>query len=176
MGPASVFGQSVNVELSAYNLISGGYNASFMFNTPKHWQFGIGIGATPIEGAAKDLVYDIDGNADALDIDLPFIIGLEARYFLKPNHYGWFAEGALGNEIFRLRAGNEVHENSNNFAVVSIGYLYMPGQDKTKGFYLTARLGANFVWNDGPARTLGGVTYDLNPVFPNPDLSLGWRF
>ncbi len=175
-----LFGQassqlSLSVETSVSDWLSGGFGIRTYVNTRKHWSFGVGLGNQQIDGTAKDLLFEGD-DLDALEIDLPLILGIQARYFFKPELEGFYLEASLGNEIFRVQAGDEVHNNPNQFGVLSLGYLWAVRKGDWRGFYLNARLGANFVWNTGGERQINDLNYELKPVFPNPALSLGWTF
>lgn len=165
----------LNVEISLNDLAIGGVSAGFFWDTERHWSFGVGIGNGPIDGLAKDLVFDGE-NLDALDIDLPFIVGLNARYFFRPEQNGFFTQLSIGNEIFRIQAGDEVQSNPNQFAVISLGYLWKLKRGQATGWYLQPRIGANFVWNGGGVYKIGDTSYELRPLFPNPALVLGHRF
>lgn len=167
---------SISLETSLNDLIIGGFSTRFFVNTSRHWSIGVGIGNTPIEGVAKELVFDIDGEEDAITTDLPFIAGIQIRYFLAPAQSKFYTELSVGNEIFRVESGGEQHTNPNQFVVVSIGYLWTLKRGSASGFYINPRVGANFVWNDGGPRTINGLSYQLRPLFPNPGLQIGWRF
>lgn len=165
----------LNVEISVNDLAIGAVGLGFFWDTERHWSLGVGLGNGPIDGFAKELVFNGD-NLDALDIDLPFIVGLNARYFFRPEQNGFYTQLALGNEIFRVRAGDEVQSNPNQFAVLSLGYLWKFKREQATGWYLNGRIGANVVWNGGGSYQIGNTSYELRPLFPNPALVLGYRF
>jgi hypothetical protein len=165
----------VSAELTLNNLISGGFNTNVFFSASKRWSFGVGLGNGPIDGLAKDLVFQ-GNNLDALDIDLPMIVGLTGRYFLGENQRGFYGQIAVGNEIFRIRNQSAEQTIHNQFAVIAAGFLWKFNRQNPKGLYLNANIGANFVWNTLGKRTINNIEYELRPLFPNPNLILGWKF
>lgn len=172
---ATAQSEPLNVEINVNDLVIGGVSLGFFWHTERHWSLGVGLGNGSIEGVAKELVFEGD-DLDALDIDLPFIVGLNARYFFRPKQNGFYTQLAVGNEIFRIRAEDKVQSNPNQFAVLSVGYLWKFNRKLPTGWYLNARIGANVVWNGGGVYKIGNTSYELRPVFPNPGLMLGYRF
>ena len=162
-----------SIESRITNLLQGGYEIGFFFNSSSNFSFGIQFAAQDVRGQAKDLLFN-SNNHDNLDIRLPWLFALKTRYHLRSHKEGVYFELSSGLEQFRIESGGETHRNNNGFILPSIGYLWHPwGRD---GFYVNPNLGYIYAFGRQEERTINGTDYELRPFFPSPAISLGWKF
>lgn len=164
---------TISIESRVTNLLQGGYEIGLFFNSKSNFSFGIQFAAQNVSGQAKELLFE-SNNHDNLEIRLPWLVALKARYHLKNHQEGVYFELSTGLEQFRISSGGETQRNNNGFILPSVGYLWHPwGRD---GFYINPNLGYIYAFSRESERLINGTTYELRPFFPSPAVSLGWRF
>lgn len=164
---------TISIESRVTNLLQGGYEIGLFFNSKSNFSFGIQFAAQNVSGQAKELLFE-SNNHDNLEIRLPWLVALKARYHLKNHQEGVYFELSTGLEQFRISSGGETQRNNNGFILPSVGYLWYPwGRD---GFYINPNLGYIYAFSRESERLINGTTYELRPFFPSPAVSLGWRF
>jgi hypothetical protein len=169
----NVIKPTFSIESRITNLLQGGYEIGLFFNSSSKFSFGAQLAAQNINGGAKELLFN-SSNHDNLEIRLPWLVAVKARYHLKKHKEGVYFELSTGFEQFSISSGAETQSNNNGFILPSIGYLWHPW--RREGFYVNPNVGYIYAFGRASERTINGVTYELRPLFPSPSLSLGWKF
>ncbi|MCG8391182.1 MAG: hypothetical protein MJA30_36865 [Cytophagales bacterium] len=167
-------GIKLSVETRVTNYLQNGYEGQFFLVLPNsRWSVGLGVGGQDVEGSARDLLFD-GTELDALDIRLTWFVSGAVRYHFTGSLEGFYAELSAGAEEFRVKGNNQTQFIYNGFIVPLIGYRWFPwGSD---GFFVNPKLGGIFTFARESERAIEESTYELQPFFPSPGLSLGWQF
>jgi hypothetical protein len=158
--------------------LQGGYHAEVSIQPRSdRLELGVVVSGTDVRGAAKDLVFDIDGDEDSLDMRLRWAASISARYRFTGMRSGAWGAVAAGVEEFRVRPedtdGRGVRDR-NGFIGLTGGYRWFPWS--RQGLFLQPQVAVNVLLFRPDAREVGGTTYRLRRVHPSPSVTLGWVF
>ncbi|MGD1840493.1 MAG: hypothetical protein ACFB0B_06295 [Thermonemataceae bacterium] len=162
-----------SIESRITNLFQGGYEIGLFFNTASNFSFGVQFAAQDISGQAKELLFE-SSNYDNLEIRLPWLFAVKARYHLQDHKEGVYFELSTGVEQFRISSDGETHRNNNGFILPSVGYLWHPWD--RDGFYINPNIGYIYAFGRESERTINDTTYELRPFFPSGPFHLDGSF
>lgn len=162
-----------SAETRVTNFLQGGYEVGIFYNGTRNFSFGLQVAGQDVEGSAQDLLFDISEDSN-LTIDLPWLVAFKTRYHIRNHLEGWYFEASVGAEQFRVRSGDETQRNNNGFILTGVGYIWHPWN--RDGFYVNPNIGVIYAFAREDEQLINGASYELNPFFPSPALSLGWKF
>jgi hypothetical protein len=156
----------------------GGYHLDVSFRPPdRRVEIGGSVSGAAVRGFAKDLVFDIEGNEDDLDMRLRWVAGLGVRYWLTDSRSSAWVGLTTGIEEFRVRAedsGSGGLRDRNGFIGLQLGYRWHPWSGR--GLFLQPQIAVNVLVFRPDVREVAGTSYRLRSVHPSPTLALGWAF
>lgn len=156
----------------------GGYHLDVSFRPPDgRVEIGGSVRGSDLRGVAKDLVFDIDGNEDDLDMRLRWVAGFSVRYWLTDSRSGAWVGMTTGIEGFRVRAADTTSggfRDRNGFIGIQLGYRWHPMSGR--GLFLQPQIAVNVLVFRPDVREVVGTSYRLRAVHPSPSLALGWAF
>ncbi|HEU0035941.1 MAG TPA: hypothetical protein VFQ53_35260 [Kofleriaceae bacterium] len=135
------------------------------------WRFRLGGGAATLPDAA---VQNSDAN-DGWHQRIDGVVTLAAHRYFGHGRGGFFAGAVTGwsTITFTAPSGGTV-DVDNVFAGIDLGYRWFPLRNA--GLVITPHLGAIVPLYKSHEPTVDGMTYDLLPVIPMPQLLVGYEF
>jgi hypothetical protein len=171
-GPTAVMSSQVTAWLQ------GGYHAEVSIQPrSSRLEMGVVISGTNVDGVAKGIVFDVEGDEDSLDMRLRWAASVTARYRFTDSRSGPWASVAAGAEEFRVRLDDTDDpgiRDRNGFIGLTGGYRWFPWT--ARGLFLQPQLAVNILVFRPDVRVIGGTSYRLRRVHPSPSVTLGWVF
>jgi len=134
------------------------------------WRFRLGGGAAEL----PDAVVQNNTNNEGWHEEINPVVTLAAHRYFGHGRGGFFVGGVTGwsSITFTAPSGGEV-DVRNIFAGIDLGYRWFPFD--RLGLVITPHLGAIVPIYKSSEPTVGMETYDLLPVFPMPQLLVGYE-
>jgi hypothetical protein len=162
---------SVETELQTY--LSKGYSIGGTYWLPdSHWTVGLLVAGSEASGRTKEIVFTGGENLDR--VRNTWLVAGRLRYFFNEKQKGFYAMLNAGYEEFMVEKNSKQAHQNNVFVTPFVGYTWF--FKGNTGLFLQPAIGSIFIVGRGEEKTVEGVKYRLNPVLPNPTISLGYKF
>lgn len=170
------YSSRLSVEIDPITFVLKGHSFYVRYQPMFTDRFVIGIGTYAMD--LSEAIVDMNGNNrdKGWDVRIKGAFLVSAEFYAKEANNGWFIGERIGFQSMRVRNNTEVRGSStfnNLFLTTYVGYNWHPFKGS---FFVKPWAGIGFrEMVDGTSR-VGGLNYDIGPLFPFFTVHLGYTF